>query len=158
MTDSEFHFFYFELFCPFALFTRGKVGLSHLMYLHAYNIMHGDIKLDNLLVTASGTVKIGDFGIKIVFLFDDNGELHHSTGTSIFTTPECYSGSCMTDAENMLNLRLHFWILTKLPGLIYLHLYFSQIVNNLLYIPDGMNPLLKSSIEGHFCKGLSLDY
>lgn len=29
--------------------------------------MHGDIKPDNLLVTSSGTVKIGDFSVSQVF-------------------------------------------------------------------------------------------
>lgn len=31
------------------------------------NIVHGDIKPDNLLVTATGTVKIGDFSVSQVF-------------------------------------------------------------------------------------------
>lgn len=31
------------------------------------NIVHGDIKPDNLLVTAAGTVKIGDFSVSQVF-------------------------------------------------------------------------------------------
>ena len=33
--------------------------------------MHGDIKPDNLLVTSSGTVKIGDFGVSQVFEVND---------------------------------------------------------------------------------------
>lgn len=31
------------------------------------NIVHGDIKPDNLLVSATGTVKIGDFSVSQVF-------------------------------------------------------------------------------------------
>lgn len=31
------------------------------------NIVHGDIKPDNLLVTSNGTVKIGDFSVSQVF-------------------------------------------------------------------------------------------
>lgn len=31
------------------------------------NVVHGDIKPDNLLVTRTGTVKIGDFSVSQVF-------------------------------------------------------------------------------------------
>uniref|UniRef100_A0A2N9HWM0 non-specific serine/threonine protein kinase n=1 Tax=Fagus sylvatica TaxID=28930 RepID=A0A2N9HWM0_FAGSY len=41
--------------------------VSGLMYLHAHNIVHCDIKPDNLLVTLDGTVKIGDFSVSQVF-------------------------------------------------------------------------------------------
>ncbi|KAK6163299.1 hypothetical protein DH2020_000163 [Rehmannia glutinosa] len=65
--------------------------VSGLMYLHAHNIVHGDIKPDNLLVTASGTVKIGDFSVSQVSE-DDNDELRRSPGTPVFTAPECCLG------------------------------------------------------------------
>ncbi|KAF5937779.1 hypothetical protein HYC85_025285 [Camellia sinensis] len=55
------------------------------------NIVHGDIKPDNLLVTAAGTVKIGDFSVSQVFE-DDNDELRRSPGTPVFTAPECCLG------------------------------------------------------------------
>ncbi|KAF6175079.1 hypothetical protein GIB67_038992 [Kingdonia uniflora] len=41
--------------------------VAGLMYLHAHNILHGDIKPNNLLVTSTGTVKIGDFIVSQVF-------------------------------------------------------------------------------------------
>lgn len=40
---------------------------SHYVLLGTQNIVHGDIKPDNLLVTATGTVKIGDFSVSQVF-------------------------------------------------------------------------------------------
>uniref|UniRef100_A0A453A5B1 non-specific serine/threonine protein kinase n=1 Tax=Aegilops tauschii subsp. strangulata TaxID=200361 RepID=A0A453A5B1_AEGTS len=41
--------------------------VSGVMYLHSHNIIHGDIKPDNLLVTSTGNVKIGDFSVSQIF-------------------------------------------------------------------------------------------
>ncbi|GKV30612.1 hypothetical protein SLEP1_g39406 [Rubroshorea leprosula] len=46
----------------------------------AMNIAHGDVKLENLLLTRSGRVKIGDFSACHAFE-DDNDELWSSGGT-----------------------------------------------------------------------------
>jgi [calcium/calmodulin-dependent protein kinase] kinase len=65
--------------------------VTGLMYLHAHDVIHGDIKPDNLLVTSSGTVKIGDFSVSQVFK-DDDDQLRRSPGTPVFTAPECCLG------------------------------------------------------------------
>ncbi|KAH1219014.1 Serine/threonine-protein kinase GRIK1 [Glycine max] len=65
--------------------------VSGLTYLHAHNIVHGDIKPDNLLITHHGTVKIGDFSVSQAFE-DGNDELRRSPGTPVFTAPECCLG------------------------------------------------------------------
>ncbi|KAK6163309.1 hypothetical protein DH2020_000173 [Rehmannia glutinosa] len=71
------------------------------------NIVHGDIKPDNLLVTASGTVKIGDFSVSQVSE-DDNDELRRSPGTPVFTAPEC----CLDPRQRMTleNVAEHAWV------------------------------------------------
>ncbi|TVU41873.1 hypothetical protein EJB05_15430 [Eragrostis curvula] len=56
------------------------------------NIIHGDIKPDNLLVTNTGNVKIGDFSVSQIFE-DDDDMLWRSPGTPVFTAPECCQGS-----------------------------------------------------------------
>ncbi|KAK7258851.1 hypothetical protein RIF29_24439 [Crotalaria pallida] len=69
--------------------------VSGLKYLHAHNIVHGDIKPDNLLVNRHGTVKIGDFSVSQAFE-DDNDVLRLSLGTPVFTAPECCLGYGLT--------------------------------------------------------------
>ncbi|XP_022764819.1 serine/threonine-protein kinase GRIK2-like [Durio zibethinus] len=62
--------------------------IAGLIYLHSHNIVHGDIKPENLLLTKGGSVKIGDFSVSQAFE-DDNDELWRCPGTPAFTPPEC---------------------------------------------------------------------
>ena len=62
------------------------LGLS---YLHNRNVMHRDIKPDNLFISESGVIKLGDFGLAV--------QLEHSCskrntlcGTSMYMGPEVY--------------------------------------------------------------------
>ena len=48
---------------------------SALRYCHSLGVVHRDIKPSNILVDASGTPKLGDFGAAIAF--DENGALLH---------------------------------------------------------------------------------
>ncbi|KAK8818134.1 hypothetical protein WA556_005955, partial [Blastocystis sp. ATCC 50177/Nand II] len=65
--------------------------LFGLFYLHQHNIMHRDIKPDNLFLSESGVIKLGDFGLAV--------QLEHSCskrstqcGTSWYIAPERYRG------------------------------------------------------------------
>ncbi|KAJ6387785.1 hypothetical protein OIU77_026374 [Salix suchowensis] len=68
-----------------------KDVIAGLIFLHQHNIVHGDIKPENLLVSTSGRVKIVDFSFGHAFE-DDNDELWRCPGTPAFTAPECCSG------------------------------------------------------------------
>ncbi|KAI3461444.1 hypothetical protein Pfo_018107 [Paulownia fortunei] len=129
--------------------------VSGLMYLHAHNIVHGDIKPDNLLVTGSGTVKIGDFSVSQVFE-DDNDELRRSPGTPVFTAPECCLGPTYRGKAAdtwAVGITLYCMVLGKYPFLgETLQDTYEKIVNNALLLPDEMNPLLKNLLEGLLCK------
>ncbi|XP_022860077.1 serine/threonine-protein kinase GRIK2-like [Olea europaea var. sylvestris] len=119
------------------------------------NIVHGDIKPDNLLVTGNGTVKIGDFSVSQVFE-DGNDELRRSPGTPVFTAPECclgltYHGKAADTWA--VGVTLYCMVLGKYPFLgETLQDTYDKIVNNPLLLPDEMNPLLKNLIEGLLCK------
>ncbi|XP_048135944.1 serine/threonine-protein kinase GRIK2 isoform X2 [Rhodamnia argentea] len=129
--------------------------VSGLMYLHAHNIVHGDIKPDNLLVTSSGIVKIGDFSVSQVFE-DDNDQLRRSPGTPVFTAPECCLGLTYRGRAAdtwAVGVTLYCMVLGHYPFLgETLQDTYDKIVNNPLILPDGLNPLLKNLLEGLLCK------
>ncbi|KAJ4726017.1 Protein kinase [Melia azedarach] len=129
--------------------------VSGLMYLHAHNVVHGDIKPDNLLVTRTETVKIGDFSVSQVFE-DDNDELRRSPGTPVFTAPECCLGLTYRGRAAdtwAVGITLYYMILGQYPFLgETLQDTYDKIVNNSLILPDDMNPLLRNLLEGLLCK------
>ncbi|CAK8536254.1 unnamed protein product [Lathyrus sativus] len=129
--------------------------VSGLTYLHAHNIVHGDIKPDNLLITRHGTVKIGDFSVSQAFE-DGNDELRRSPGTPVFTAPECCLGLTYHGKASdtwAVGVTLYCMILGEYPFLgDTLQDTYDRIVNNPIEIPDDINPQLKNLIEGLLCK------
>ncbi|XP_022731063.1 serine/threonine-protein kinase GRIK2-like [Durio zibethinus] len=129
--------------------------VSGLIYLHAHNIVHGDIKPDNLLITRTGTVKIGDYSVSQVFE-DNDDELRRSPGTPVFTAPECclgltYHGKAADTWA--VGVTLYCMVLGKYPFLgETLQDTYDKIVNNPLILPNDMNPELRNLLEGLLCK------
>lgn len=129
--------------------------VSGLVYLHAHNIVHGDIKPDNLLITGTGSMKIGDFSVSQVFE-DANDVLRRSPGTPVFTAPECclgltYHGKAADTWA--VGLTLYFMIMGRYPFLgDTLQDTYDKIVNNPIHLPNNMNPQLKNLLEGLLCK------
>lgn len=129
--------------------------VAGLMYLHAHNIVHGDIKPDNLLITSTGLVKIGDFSVSQVFE-GDNDELRRSPGTPVFTAPECCLGLTYHGRAAdtwALGITLYCMIVGQYPFLgDTLQETYDKIVNNQLVLPDDINPQLRNLIERLLCK------
>ncbi|XP_052734277.1 serine/threonine-protein kinase GRIK2 isoform X2 [Vigna angularis] len=129
--------------------------VSGLTYLHAHNIVHGDIKPDNLLITRHGTVKIGDFSVSQA-VEDNKDELRRSPGTPVFTAPECilgltYGGKAADTWA--VGVTLYCMILGEYPFLgDTLQDTYDKIVNNPLVLPNNLNPPLKNLIEGLLSK------
>ncbi|XP_051195527.1 serine/threonine-protein kinase GRIK1 [Lolium perenne] len=129
--------------------------ISGLMYLHAHNIIHGDIKPDNLLVTSTGNVKIGDFSVSQIFE-DDDDMLWRSPGTPVFTAPECCQGSAYHGRAAdtwAVGVTLYCMITGRYPFLgDTLQETYDKIVNDPVEITADMSPELADLIQRLLCK------
>ncbi len=73
--------------CSAAMSPSPRDVLQGLDYLHTNHVMHGDLKPDNLLLSAGGTVKISDFGSCMV-VSEPGGTVSMTLGTPAFMAPE----------------------------------------------------------------------
>ncbi|XP_066343315.1 serine/threonine-protein kinase GRIK1-like [Miscanthus floridulus] len=129
--------------------------ISGLMYLHSHNVIHGDIKPDNLLVTSAGNVKIGDFSVSQVFE-DDDDMLWRSPGTPVFTAPECCQGSAYHGRASdtwAVGVTLYCMVSGHYPFLgDTLQETYDKIANDPVQIPGDMNPQLADLLLRLLCK------
>lgn len=65
-------------------FVRGIA--SALQYLHMNNIVHRDLKIENIMISTSGEIKIIDFGLSN--MYDNKKQLHTFCGSLYFAAPE----------------------------------------------------------------------
>ena len=66
--------------------------IQGLKYMHKFNIVHRDIKLDNLLLDLSNTIKICDFGVSKVLKSPDE-IMYDQCGTPAYIAPEVFGNS-----------------------------------------------------------------
>ena len=71
------------------------LGLS---YLHNRNVMHRDIKPDNLFISESGVIKLGDFGLAVQ-LEHSCSKRNTTCGTSMYMGPEVYDGGACLKSD-----------------------------------------------------------
>lgn len=62
-----------------------------IMVMHAKNILHRDIKTQNIFICSNGTLKLGDFGISRE-LESNDAKAGTSCGTPLFMPPEVCTG------------------------------------------------------------------
>ena len=112
------------------------LGLS---YLHNRNVMHRDIKPDNLFISESGVIKLGDFGLAV--------QLEHSCsrrnnvcGTAMYIAPEVYEEeACLKSDVWALGISIIEMAESKNP---FAGMTSAKVVNQVLNKPS---PTLSSS-------------
>eukprot|EP00927_Polykrikos_kofoidii_P079672 TRINITY_DN7646_c0_g1_i1.p1 TRINITY_DN7646_c0_g1~~TRINITY_DN7646_c0_g1_i1.p1 ORF type:complete len:659 (+),score=103.68 TRINITY_DN7646_c0_g1_i1:142-2118(+) len=96
-------------------FSQAALGLS---YLHGRNIMHRDVKSQNLFLTKDQSVRIGDFGISKVLKPEGGGfRQKEMCGTPYYLSPEICKENLYSFASDMwaLGVVLHEMAALRLP-------------------------------------------
>lgn len=128
-----------EIICQF---------LSAVQYLHEKGISHGDLKMDNILLTSDLTVKLCDFGFcrtKIIVGEDcKNGSLYYAAPELFF---KGYFNALKSD---VYAIGITLYLINELQFPFQdgdEDFVIKQIMNSSLSIRNDMNPQLKSIIE-----------
>lgn len=93
------------------IFYQITSGLKHI---HSYSIVHLDIKPQNILITADGTLKIGDFGIAM-HEGPDGDELHE--GDARYLPEELLNSSYRDHTADIFSLGLSIYEICSVPQL-----------------------------------------
>lgn len=125
--------------------------ISGIRYLHYANIVHGDIKPQNLLLGEDGIVKIADFGISQM-LSGSGEKLEDAAGTPAFMAPE------LIESKSFSGQKADIWAIGATMFMLrfgnppfvaksIINLY-NKICNDPLVFPSQINPTFKNLLEG----------
>ena len=77
-----------------------KQMIPALRYMHSRNVVHGDIKPDNILIDSDGVLYFADFGISCM-LGDRQQRVQSQLGTPAFLAPEVLQGGAPSTVSDM---------------------------------------------------------
>eukprot|EP01038_Epipyxis_sp_PR26KG_P004059 gene4059-5802_t len=129
--------------------------VAGIRYLHFQNVIHGDIKPQNLLLGEDGIVKIADFGISQMLAGSDD-KLADAAGTPAFMSPElCERKSFSGQLADVWAIGASIYMLRfgqppfMAKNILNLH---HKIVNDPLVFPWMIDPGLRNLLENILIK------
>jgi len=89
---------------------------SALQYAHDHRVIHRDVKPENVLLRADGTILLSDFGIAKVLEHSSLVSLHTQVGTPAYMAPEQSQGKpCPPSDQYALAAMVYEWLAGRLP-------------------------------------------
>jgi serine/threonine protein kinase len=84
---------------------------SALQYIHDRQLIHRDVKPENMLISQSGTIALSDFGIAIVAHSERSLQKEYVGGTGVYMAPEQFQGKPRTASDQYaLGIVTYEWI------------------------------------------------
>ena len=130
-------------------------------YLHYQNVVHGDIKPQNLLVGENGIVKIADFGISKM-LSNSDEQLGNAAGTPAFMSPELCAAEAFSGQVRFIVffVSVCFFLFNFLCSFLSFFLSFFLFLLLSLNVPSSLYFFfnLSKNVKKHYTLLLSVVY
>ncbi len=130
--------------------TIAKQLVAALHYLHSNRIIHRDMKPQNILISADGTVKLCDFGFARA-MSQDTFVLTSIKGTPLYMAPELVQEQPYTPAVDVWSMGVILYeLFVGKPPFYTTSIYklIKQIVNEAPVFPSAMSRDFKSFLQG----------
>ena len=125
-------------------------------YVHHCGVIHGDIKPANIMLTQTGDVKVGDFGVARQYF--EKSPVEHIMLSPRFMSPEQARGDDLTNQTDLYSLGVvMFELLTGRP--LFPGQTLADVINNTLHkepprlrdlrpdVPEGLEVVLEAAIQ-----------
>lgn len=122
------------------IFQQILLGLQHI---HSHNVIHRDLKLENILITHDNKIKICDFGASFLVI-DNNENPKEMIGTVEYVSPQMICGNKYLYDTDIWSLGVILYELIYHVVPFKSHSLYSNIVNASYELPDQASKLTKT--------------